>query len=1481
MTEPQLLSRAALVNIGAPKARFEIHHGEPFTLNFTSRGQTPEHTLVSLRNGGGKSSLINLLFSLLIPNARKFVGSTERGTPSTLSDYVDGDDTAHVVIEWVRPGRDEPVASKLITGLVMQWRSQRNTGRLTDLKRQYYLFTTDDTRQITFDTLPFHDQDGRRLRQDTFLAALADYNDDDADLGLVTTDRQNEWEKLLADHGVDPVLFDIQADMNAREGGAGVLLKKWRSVDELIDFLIDQTIPGDRLGEVNAAMVDNADKIRRRGLVRCERLFISEVLPHLQQLEQAHESLQVTSRTMRKAAFGAGRLARQFDLAADLSGERATRLRTRSDQLKAEAAEIAEAINAREGRARQYAHAAAKLTVDHLDEHHRQLEGRVRQAELERDAWRIVVDLQSQRGLEQTVTDLERRQRTVETDAEPLRRLRDTTHAALRRALLDAAQRHHGRVTGLRNTIATLNLRSNTLQGQATEARSRAGRAHTEAATARERLGKLTTERQRLVASDVLDEQENPAHAVVRHRRQVEATDARLEELDRSIVTLTKRLRTLDEHERTLSDTVEGHLREAQHLGRELDEARLAYTRLKAEPVVKDVLEGDDDVDLARAGRRIVAAVNDLADERDRRRQALNRQQDAVAAELNALRSGSPVAAPEYVNQARSVLADDGIDAHLGYTALHAQLAEPAARADVIDRNPAAAAGLVVADGRLLERARQLLDGMQVPGALVVSTAECLLAGEGQDPAASFTVAVTAPLVDPDAMGVRQQQLESELRDIEEQESSLKVRIDEATGVANQLADLLDRWPADRLDNHAARAATVDQAAATDTAQLVAAQRDKDHVSAELSALNDERRSVERVGGTSQTRLELAEQAVRIEDGDVDTLPARIAQLEREEAESARTEADHEREWQGLQERLAGLQGDLETAIRDEFRWGDRAEKLDEVAVEPSAVADMLAEQPDPDALEERLVRLTEQYEGRVTDTDLHRQLQESRGRLARVRGELSTCRLEVLAVAERLLNDPRAKDRDSRRHACDEADRQLLELSNALAITETSLKEAWKVLDEAAAIADGRLPDGMPSTLDEAVDLQHAAEREAEDARTRHQQICSEAEDILRQAEELDLRAERLAGYGKQLRSHLTTLGHETDLDDSAVARLTPFAGGTGDAEEQVDSTVKVLQELADKRQQHQAGRKEAADNTRTVAGRETFAELTGVRKRLASLNDEEMAEAVAARRWVVSLKETAAALSHELEQIERTEQQVSQALADEVDGAVRMLRACERASEMPDDPTLGPIAGKPFLKLSLKAMTGERLEGAVLQAIREAVEEALEPSGLQLLKYAIVRTTHDRRAEIFCPDGTLTDERYPVGNFKFSNGQALTGAVLLYCTVAKVRNRQLHSAKVGGPLILDNPIGEANNLTLLELQRMMAEQLGVQLVYMSGILQRDVFEAFGAVNRLANDLVDRSRGTSLVTVQKSGQGPVVAAHVFQGGPGPRGLTASRSRLS
>lgn len=172
-----------------------------------------------------------------------------------------------------------------------------------------------------------------------------------------------------------------------------------------------------------------------------------------------------------------------------------------------------------------------------------------------------------------------------------------------------------------------------------------------------------------------------------------------------------------------------------------------------------------------------------------------------------------------------------------------------------------------------------------------------------------------------------------------------------------------------------------------------------------------------------------------------------------------------------------------------------------------------------------------------------------------------------------------------------------------------------------------------------------------------------------------------------------------------------------------------------------------------------------------------------------------------------------------------------------------------------------------ALAEALGQVVDEAaagrtsdgreLGRDGISLLLRGVrAAVPKGFRVDMLKPDSVLRTQRQRVGEIRdvFSGGQQLTAAIILYCTLAALRanDRGRLRNRHSGVLFLDNPIGRASSGYLLELQRRVAEALGVQLIYTTGLFDAGALAEFPLIIRLRND-ADLRAGRKYLSVEQT----------------------------
>src|SRR4051795_13282533 len=152
------LNRMRLFSVGPRGARYSdvvldlsaagaVAGGQGNLFSEPTRRPSP-YSLLMLENGGGKSVLLRLLFSVVLPGRRNAVGG------ASLDKFVLDGDTGHVALEWMHVATGE----RLVTAKVYERRSRSDKNPVAEA---WYSFRPSAT--LDLDTLPVT-VEGRRRR---------------------------------------------------------------------------------------------------------------------------------------------------------------------------------------------------------------------------------------------------------------------------------------------------------------------------------------------------------------------------------------------------------------------------------------------------------------------------------------------------------------------------------------------------------------------------------------------------------------------------------------------------------------------------------------------------------------------------------------------------------------------------------------------------------------------------------------------------------------------------------------------------------------------------------------------------------------------------------------------------------------------------------------------------------------------------------------------------------------------------------------------------------------------------------------------------------------------------------------------------------------------------------------------------------------------------------------------------------------------
>ncbi|MFC8919740.1 hypothetical protein ACFT5C_28715 [Streptomyces sp. NPDC057116] len=1450
-----------------------------------------------LENGGGKSVLLKLIFSVMLPGHRNTLGGASSGV---LRKFLLADDCGHVALEWQHTLTGELV----VVGKVSEWRGRQVSNDPRKFAEAWYSFRPGPG--LSLDSLPVAEAtamrppaegvsgaQGRRRTMKGFRDALTEAGKAYPHLEVYWEEIHDRWNEHLGDLGLDPELFRYQREMNADEGEAAGLfaVKKDSDFTDLLLRAVTDTRDTDGLADLVSGF---GNKLGRRAELTAERDFTAGSVDLLGRIVESagtrarardvHAGAERRTRTLatRLSARAAGERARAADLAQQVTA--AAHTVTEAEQARARASLIAAEL--------AYRHASLALAAAEKGAAAQRRE--LSDARTLHAAWQAAEAVLRHRAAADRSARVAAAIREAERDAAPALAARAKAAADLVRALHAAAEEGERHADEEEERSAALQEAGETAHRDATAAATEAQRARSEAGHLRQRLAEVEQEtaeavragwlddtapdadpaRAALAASDAekttvaaWDEARDAARAAADRAREAAAAESRAELAAARAADAAQAAESAHQAERRAAESIAAEERLAELLslppakpavpgprqGGEPDEPAAAPVRSGQGPLTveefdryADELRDLLDQGIASAERKLFELRTAAADD---------------SRILGALGDGGLLPPGPDVLATVEYLGEQGIPALPGWRYL-AQAVDPADHAAVLAARPELVDGVVITDPVSYARAREVLAGAALlpRSAVAVGTAAALLAPvpgpTGGTDTDVFLVPPNPAMHDEHAADEERQALRARAAARDEEIRALAARLTGDRSLAARIGSWRADCPPGMLTELAEAAATARVAAETAEATLAEARTvraEADEAAADTARVRDERQEAAQRARRAADALAGLAFRLRERAG----WQARLRELADEAAEyEARAQTCLERARAADEDRRAA-----QRAADDAHRTARalRAERA-EIAGAPENLPeeDGEASRVPLAALREAYRAASQLYEKVGVGADLRAEQARAESDESAALAELDRLTNKVRTRAAQLLESPDGADGPSRQAAAARAE-SLVQMLESRASEASEKLGRLRGEAERLAPADGEahteLPEERkPTDADHAQSLLRTATTELavrtdalESARATHARLL-----------QAHRAAEDAAGGFDETAALLRDLLREhTDEEQEAPE---PYPGSLEEARRSAAEARRSLRGCTADLSAADAAVREACDVLVRHANSTRYEQVrTPARQQIRELPASALPEHAA--KWADAFAPRLRVLTDELAQLERNRDSIVDRLRGLVESALATLRSAQRLSRLPEG--LGEWSGQEFLRIRFEepdqATLIERLGEVIDEATRAAVKKNsdLRRDGMSLLLRGVQAALQPKgvAVEILKPDAVLRAERVPVGQMGdvFSGGQLLTAAIALYCTMAALRSndRGRDKHRHAGTLFLDNPIGRANATYLLELQRAVSDALGVQLLYTTGLFDTTALAEFPLVIRLRND-ADLRAGLKYISVEE-----------------------------
>ena len=1444
------LSRLRFVSIGHPNARMQ-----DLTLNLNDQSGIPSDSTIWLRNGGGKSSILSLFFALPRPNRRDFLGSKADAKQRRIEDYILLNDRSVVAAEWTLDlqtlglEEDQPIA-RFVTGVFYEY----SGGNRDSLRRLFFCArVSDDVEETQLPTLPIDmvTPEGTRVRRTllSFKQAWSALRDKYPSLQFACTENQNEWSDRLQSAGIDPGLFGYQLIMNSREGGADELFR-FNSPDDFVDFLLELTVEPNKTDGITENLETYRKQLQRRKHEYLPDLALSTgLVERLTPLVDLHERrLRIQEEASRLTAlYSQIRLSIASDTA-DLTAQETaasdeiSALRTAwnaTDVQRTRDRGIAIALALRLAEADE---ARARKQVEDLTE-------AVEQAVREELLWKAAYPYQNYV--------------IAQKDADTYREALSGADGAREPLLARLAQAASDYVAAMRHQIDQLSKQREEIRQKSREMDASSQQIDLEANNYERRA--LACESESNAYLHNLNTRQSKFESLIKLAilKATETPEQALERTENQLADKKKKLRSIergregdealeDEYERQINDLQKSTATkeaEIKSLEREYQKAGEAREKLESDKNFLSILELNT-VDLDELPEDTAGMLQRHAS--DMQEEAAKLRTEAASLERARVHIQERGLMPPTV-EVENLLAFLGpkSNARSGWAYISEHI-EADRQEDVVRAHPGIAQGIVVPP-RDLERVRNLIasnpDAIP-PIPITIATPEAL---EALTETSSSFQCIVGP---KDHAWFDRKDAQKALENLETRLASIHSDIDHALQKQNSYLNALTKFRAFRNQYPRGWFATTN----TKIAQLRIVCEDElaslDTRRDEKARLIEKKRSADHSASKLQTEIQgLMHACDKLREfvSEVDNsteIWKQNAQEKQEEAQTHREEAEALR----LQAR------EIRESSRQLFQSAEPLTSQINIYENEISRIKYLSDQPEAkqgniETLKNDYERLREQVERELTNNELAQKLENAENQAKKDKKQVMQLIRNVLTLDEvreavESLANPNDLEANGER------------ASELLQVTRTRKEKAIAELSSCESVRKQQQNEwfgaGKP-TIPEGTEISQASiamfEQSAATATTMlasiDQSIRDQEKRIATARHGKEALAKDLERLNSVQRSHATFLTGQIELTaNEDIIEAAEIGSAITDLEKRLE-TYKSSHEGLD------SSRRSAVSAVRKWVDQDQFANLQNrIITQFRTLDAESLENGAAEFRESLNIR--LREITSTLEDLEKHRNFLAKFLLNAADEGLRLLKLADSASTVPRE--VPDIGGSRFLRITTKEPTAQadRLE-LIQELVDTLVDETVLPTGSKLIQRAVRQLARPFTVRVLNPDPASPQKLIEITETaRFSGGEQLTCAILLYCTLANVRartrgmNRQPTSV-----LILDNPIGRASRTVFINMQRQFASAMGIQLIYTTAVNDLEALSILPNVVRLRNERTDLNKGHRLLEkdVDISGQ--------------------------
>jgi hypothetical protein len=1426
------LTRIYTSGIGAKVARFS-----PLMVDFRNR-QWPDDAIVWLRNGGGKTCWLALVYSIFRPRSTHFLLRKAKGRDSSIMDFIQANDLAYVITEWDDSGGQSrllPDRKALrVVGQVLAWKNGQKSEERAKLKQAFFSFRCNE--KLNLDMLPVMSISNEPVKTfDDFTDWLTDVQSRYPNLEITIPANFDDWEDHLNKIGLDPALFNFQILMNQREGDIDQYFKDYcSSSQKFTNEFLRLAFEPSKADSVSANIVALRSKLQRREPLLREQDFIGTFLtdldPFLQEVEVFHSNQSIMD-SVRLQARGV-----QSALAASITA--LEHAKTQEEALAQKAKDQAAAASQAAGLLRQninfirvcHARLAVELArlketqaqaaVEQADNHHKTCKAAEKLADLN--------DLRNQeRALQAALSHQLQKERPI---LDELRR-RGSIYRELLRAQMTQLDQN---LDAIKDSRATLQDEARTLNEHHLQISKQIGTAEAERQQYQSLVNQRETAYRLLLNNGILEEGETAAVA----RERIESALARfkenVEQLEGAIAERNAEYEQISE-----AITVQKLKQAGLQAEQKRQEALIAETEKR-----RGLLEKDSYILDLTGGK-----LPDLEFPRLKeglRARAAHLQQLVIQAEVDSAEDNRALKHLEQagllppsldVERALEQLKHAGISAFSAFDFLSQNVHDPEEALKLLLADPGKFSGIIINRPDQMEAVQALLTARSTLKGPVQVSVPSVEAWPGEPERVILPPASSGIFNRPAAQDERSH-IQARLSKHKTNQDGRALEINEVDATIRELTDYLDTFASklsqvrEDLEATANSEGILRIAIDNNQERLKANRRSiealKGEITAQKEKIDEHKDNVRSLTGfirDHDTHYEANKQRVQELAESLTSLKAQSTQLNadieqnRQAYENLTTqETQHRVDRKGVESEQSRVQyyGDQRMAA------GNR--DLSKAKADYDAQLDIFNKVSNSE-LQGRCNGLKAQ----ITKKEME-YIAASKG--------LHAIQVEAFARRTTLPVDIEGAEAERTRrngeHAVAAADLRRLQSDFGKIEQECRDKTLKPDRTEPTSLEQAK---SMQATIENLLRIKVEEERQAETQATQHKRKQGEYTNSLNIRGNIKETLESLElGVGDTAAITLPTDDHQLRSQVKEVLRVLKDAEKNLDrSNERLDDRFKAIQDLLSKPD---------------APGSENAMKI-----KLNALSREALIQGAAGIRQSATIRRTI--IQKDLEAIEQDRQGILTEIEIIYSQARHLLNSAERISRLPEN--MKAWAHQPFLRIKLRELAPSDVKLRLQEMLDAILHESESPTGMELAYRSVVQVSGQDGIDvtILKPDVILSADRIPVESIMhFSGGEGVTTAILLYCTLLQLRSQtygRVTQSRDAGALILDNPIGKCSRPDLLKMHREISKKMRVQLIYLTGVNDVSAIGTFDRIIRLKNQHKNIRTGDLHITVDDS----------------------------